>query len=47
MKQQYYFKNCGKRFIVNYTYRAYLLNTNQNIFYLPKKVWGYEVQREF
>ena len=39
-KQQYYCKNCGKQFIENYTYRAYLSNTNQNIILLTKEGLG-------
>lgn len=39
-KQQYYCKNCDKRFIENYTYRAYLSSTNQNIMLLTKEGLG-------
>jgi len=39
-KQQYYCKSCNKRFIGNYTYRAYFSDTNQNIILLTKEGLG-------
>jgi len=39
-KQQYYCKSCGKRFIENYTYRAYFSNLNQQIILFTKEGLG-------
>lgn len=39
-KQQYFCKNCNKRFIDNYTYNAYQNNVNQNIIIFTKEGLG-------
>ena len=39
-KQQYYCKNCGKRFIDNYTYMAYKSNIDRNIILFTKEGLG-------
>jgi len=39
-KQQYYCKNCGKRFINNYTYVAYKPNINHSIILFTKEGLG-------
>ena len=39
-KQQYYCKNCQKRFIENYTYNGYCSNLNHNIILLTKEGLG-------
>ena len=39
-KQQYKCKSCGKRFVLNYTYNAYLSNINQQIIVLTKEGLG-------
>ena len=39
-KQRYCCKECGKRFITNYTYQAYQTNTNRQIIVLTKEGLG-------
>lgn len=39
-KQQYYCKNCGKRFIENYTYMAYKSDVDKNIIQFTKDGLG-------
>ncbi|WP_228526614.1 MULTISPECIES: IS1 family transposase [unclassified Flavobacterium] len=39
-KQQYYCKNCGKRFIENYTYMAYKSDVNKNVIQFTKEGLG-------
>ena len=39
-KQQYYCKNCGKRFIENYTYMAYKPDVDKNIIQFTKEGLG-------
>ena len=39
-KQQYYCKNCNKRFIENYTYNAYLSDINNKIILFTKEGLG-------
>jgi len=39
-KQQYHCKGCGKRFIIDYSYSAYLPDVNQNIIQFTKEGLG-------
>jgi len=39
-KQRYQCKNCGKRFLAEYTYNAYKTNVNQNIITFTKEGLG-------